>query len=130
MSELKSKVFWRAVLGELLGMTLFIFLSITAAIGNKNNSNPDQEVKVSLAFGLAIATLAQSLGHISGAHLNPAVTLGMLVSCQISIARAIFYILAQVLGSSVASGIVYGVRPENNTALGVNTVSDLSSLMM
>ncbi|XP_060772391.1 aquaporin-1-like [Neoarius graeffei] len=128
MSELKSKVFWRAVLGELLGMTLFIFLSITAAIGNKNNSNPDQEVKVSLAFGLAIATLAQSLGHISGAHLNPAVTLGMLVSCQISIARAIFYILAQVLGSSVASGIVYGVRPENNTALGVNTLNKITPL--
>lgn len=122
MREFKSKAFWRAVLAELVGMTLFIFLSISTAIGNKNNSNPDQEVKVSLAFGLAIATLAQSLGHISGAHLNPAVTLGMLASCQISVFKAVMYITAQMLGSALASGVVYGTRG-NTTALGLNSVS-------
>lgn len=125
MREFKSKDFWRAVLAELVGMTLFIFLSISTAIGNKNNSNPDQEVKVSLAFGLAIATLAQSLGHISGAHLNPAVTLGMLASCQISVFKAVMYIVAQMLGSALASGIVYGTRPADNTALGLNAVSKM-----
>lgn len=123
MREFKSKAFWRAVLAELVGMTLFIFLSISAAIGNTNNTSPDQEVKVSLTFGLAIATLAQSLGHISGAHLNPAVTLGMLASCQISVFKAVMYIVAQMLGSSLASGIVYGTRPESRDALGVNSVS-------
>lgn len=123
MREFKSKDFWRAVLAELVGMTLFIFLSISTAIGNPNNANPDQEVKVSLAFGLSIATLAQSLGHISGAHLNPAVTLGMLASCQISVLKAVMYIVAQMLGSALACGIVYGARPSTNAALGLNTVS-------
>lgn len=123
MREFKSKDFWRAVLAELVGMTLFIFLSISTAIGNKNNANPDQEVKVSLAFGLAIATLAQSLGHISGAHLNPAVTLGMLASCQISVFKAVMYIVAQMLGSALASGIVFGTRPSATTTLGLNSVS-------
>lgn len=123
MREYKSKDFWRAVLAELVGMTLFIFLSISTAIGNSNNTNPDQEVKVSLAFGLAIATLAQSLGHISGAHLNPAVTLGMLASCQISVLKAVMYIVAQMLGSALASGIVYGARPNSTSALGLNAVS-------
>lgn len=123
MREFKSKDFWRAVLAELVGMTLFIFLSIATAIGNANNSNPDQEVKVALAFGLAIATLAQSLGHISGAHLNPAVTLGMLASCQISLFRAVMYIVAQMLGSALACGIMYGARPHSTAALGLNTVS-------
>ncbi|KAI4879627.1 hypothetical protein NFI96_011565 [Prochilodus magdalenae] len=126
LKELKSKAFWRAILAELVGMTLFIFLSIGAAIGNPNNTSPDQEVKVALTFGLAIATLAQSLGHISGAHLNPAVTLGMLVSCQISLLRAILYILAQMLGAAVASGVVYGVRPENTSALGLNTLNNIT----
>lgn len=121
--ELKSKTFWRAVFAELLGMTLFIFLSITAAVGNQNKDGPDQEVKVALSFGLAIATLNQSLGHVSGAHLNPAVTLGLLTSCQISILRAVMYILAQMLGATVASGVVYGVKPSNVSGLGVNTVS-------
>ncbi|XP_066536563.1 aquaporin-1-like [Hoplias malabaricus] len=128
LKELKSKGFWRAVLAELVGMTLFIFLSIGAAIGNTNNSNPDQEVKVALAFGLAIATLAQTLGHISGAHLNPAVTLGMLVSCQISLLRAIFYIFAQMLGATMASGIVYGVRSNDNSTLGLNTLNKISPI--
>lgn len=123
MREFKSKNFWKAVLAELVGMTLFIFLSLSAAIGNKNSTNPDQEVKVSLAFGLAIATLAQSLGHISGAHLNPAVTLGMLASCQISVLKAVMYIVAQMLGSALASGIVYGTRPNGNANLGLNAVS-------
>lgn len=130
MREFKSKAFWRAVLAEFVGMTLFIFLSISTAIGNKNNSNPDQELKVSLAFGLAIATLAQSLGHISGAHLNPAVTLGMLVSCQISLFKAFMYIVAQMLGSALASGIVYGTRPSTTDALGLNAVSDTFHIMV
>ncbi|XP_051555585.1 aquaporin FA-CHIP-like [Myxocyprinus asiaticus] len=126
MKELKSKAFWRAVLAELVGMTLFIFLSITAAVGNSNNDKPDQEVKVALAFGLSIATLAQSLGHISGAHLNPAVTLGLLASCQISLLKAVMYIIAQMLGAAVASGIVYGVT--KGDALGLNAIhSDISA---
>lgn len=123
MREFKSKDFWRAVLAEMVGMTLFIFLSLSAAIGNTHNTNPDQEVKVSLAFGLAIATLAQSLGHISGAHLNPAVTLGMLASCQISLFKAVMYIVAQMLGSALASGIVFGTRPSDSNSLGLNSVS-------
>lgn len=123
MKELKSKAFWRAVLAELVGMTLFIFLSITAAVGNANNDKPDQEVKVALAFGLSIATLAQSLGHISGAHLNPAVTLGLLASCQISLLKAVMYIVAQMFGAALASGIVYGVT--KGDVLGLNTVSTL-----
>ncbi|XP_070775735.1 LOW QUALITY PROTEIN: aquaporin-1-like [Enoplosus armatus] len=123
MREFKSKEFWRAVLAELVGMTLFIFLSISTAIGS---SKPDQEVKVSLAFGLAIATLAQSLGHISGAHLNPAVTLGMLTSCQISVFKAVMYIVAQMLGSSLACGIVYGARPSTTDALGLNSLNGVT----
>uniref|UniRef100_A0A1A8GIQ7 Aquaporin 1a, tandem duplicate 1 n=1 Tax=Nothobranchius korthausae TaxID=1143690 RepID=A0A1A8GIQ7_9TELE len=126
MREFKSKEFWRAVLAELVGMTLFIFLSISTAIGNPNNANPDQEVKVSLAFGLAIATLAQSLGHISGAHLNPAVTLGMLASCQISLFKAVMYIVAQMLGSALASGIVFGTRPNATSALGLNALNGVT----
>ncbi|XP_049602653.1 aquaporin-1 [Syngnathus scovelli] len=124
MREFKSKAFWRAVLAELVGMTLFIFLSIAAAIGKPGD--PGQEVKVSLAFGLAIATLAQSLGHISGAHLNPAVTLGMLASCQISLFRAFMYIVAQLLGSTLASGILYGVRPAANDKLGLNELAGVT----
>ncbi|MBN3273720.1 AQPA protein, partial [Polyodon spathula] len=124
--EFRNHAFWRGVMAELIGMTLFVFISITAALGSES-TGPAQEVKVSLAFGLAIATLAQSLGHISGAHLNPAVTLGLLTSCQISVFRAVVYIIVQVLGATMASGIVYGLQPINSTvSLGLNTLNNTS----
>ena len=106
-------------------MFIFIFIGISAAIGDKNDTYPDHVVKVALTFGLAIATLAQCAGHISGAHLNPAITLGFLATCQMSLLRAFFYILAQMLGAVVGSGIVYGIRERNSNSLGVNKVRTL-----
>lgn len=124
MTEIKSWVFWRAVAAEFVGMLLFIFIGISAIVGKDKldfaGAAVAQELKVALAFALAIATLAQSLGHISGAHLNPAVTLGLLVSCQISLLRCICYILAQMLGAVAASAIVNGFR--HSASLGVNKV--------
>ncbi|XP_060782505.1 aquaporin-1-like [Neoarius graeffei] len=124
--ELQTLGFWKAALAELLGTTMLVFCGVSAVIGNRNSSYPDQEVKVALAFGLAIAILVQSLGHISGAHLNPAVTLAMLVSCQISLCRALWYILAQVTGAVIASGIVLGVRPLVVDSLGLNKLNGVS----
>ncbi|KAK9538608.1 hypothetical protein VZT92_003770 [Zoarces viviparus] len=126
MSEIKTWAFWRAVLAEFLGMIIFIFIGLSAAIGDRNNSFPDQEIKVALAFGLAIATSAQCLGHISGAHLNPAVTLGLLASCQMSLLRAFFYMIAQILGAVAGSAVVYGIRPETTHSLGVNKLNGIS----
>eukprot|EP00066_Takifugu_rubripes_P008885 XP_003975420.1 PREDICTED: aquaporin-1-like [Takifugu rubripes] len=124
MAEIKRWTFWRAVLAEFLGMLLFIFFALCAIIGKDGSSGVSQEVKVTLAFALAIATLAQTFGHISGAHLNPAVTLGLLVSCQISVLRCVCYILAQMLGAVTASAIVntFGA----NTPLGVNALNKVT----
>ncbi|CAJ1072485.1 aquaporin-1-like [Xyrichtys novacula] len=126
MAEIRMWAFWRAVLAELLGMTIFVFIGLSAVIGGKNNTYPDQEVKVALAFGLAVATLAQCLGHISGAHLNPAITLGLLVNCQMSVLRAVFYTAAQMLGAVAGSAIVYSIRPKNIDSLGVNKLNGIT----
>lgn len=124
MTEVKSWAFWRAVAAEFVGMLLFILIGLSSIVGiglgNDKNQMIAQEIKVSLAFALAIATLAQSLGHISGAHLNPAVTLGLLVNSQISALRCAFYILAQMLGAIAASAVVNGYKP--GESLGVNAV--------
>lgn len=130
-SEFKKKLFWRAVVAEFLAMILFISISIGSALGfnypvknNQTSGGIQDNVKVSLAFGLSIATLAQSVGHISGAHLNPAVTLGLLLSCQISLFRAVMYIVAQCVGAIVATAILSGITsslPDNS--LGRNGVS-------
>ncbi|XP_056149783.1 aquaporin-1-like [Lampris incognitus] len=126
MAEVKTWAFWRAVLAEFLGMTMFLFIGISAAIGDQYTSYPDHEVKVALTFALVIATLVQCIGSTSGAHLNPAITLGLLVSCQISVLRAFFYIVAQMLGAVAGSSIVYGIRPETVHSLGVNKLNGIS----
>ena len=62
---------------------------------------------VALAFGLTVLTMAFAIGHISGCHLNPAVTLGLTVGGRFPAAEAMPYIIAQVLGGAAGAGIIY-----------------------
>ena len=62
---------------------------------------------VALAFGLTVMTLAYGLGHISGAHFNPAVSFGLWVGGRFEGKELVPYILAQVCGGIVAGGILY-----------------------
>jgi aquaporin Z len=62
---------------------------------------------VSLAFGLTVLTMAFAIGHISGCHLNPAVSVGLLVGGRFPANELVPYIIAQVLGGLVAGGVLY-----------------------
>ena len=62
---------------------------------------------VALAFGLTVLTMAYAVGHISGGHFNPAVTVGLAVAGRFPAANVIPYIVAQVLGAVVAAGALY-----------------------
>jgi aquaporin Z len=64
-------------------------------------------VGVSLAFGLTVLTMAYAIGHISGCHLNPAVTLGLVAGKRFPAREVLPYWLAQVLGGAAASGVLY-----------------------
>src|SRR6201993_4090678 len=62
---------------------------------------------VALAFGLTVLTMAYAIGHISGCHLNPAVSVGLCVGKRFPASDLVPYIIAQVLGAVAASGILY-----------------------
>lgn len=62
---------------------------------------------VALAFGLTVLTMAYAIGHISGCHLNPAVTIGLFTGKRIPAADVLPYIVAQVLGAIVGAGVLY-----------------------
>lgn len=64
-------------------------------------------VGVSLAFGLTVMTMAYAIGHISGCHLNPAVTVGLVVGGRHPKSEMIPYIVAQVLGGLAGAGVLY-----------------------
>jgi aquaporin Z len=62
---------------------------------------------VSLAFGLTVLTMAYAIGHISGCHLNPAVSFGLWAGGRFPASQLLPYIIAQVLGAVVAGGVLY-----------------------
>ena len=62
---------------------------------------------VSLAFGLTVLTMAYAIGHISGCHLNPAVSIGLWAGGRFPASKLLPYIVAQVLGGIVAGGVLY-----------------------
>ena len=66
-------------------------------------------VGVSLAFGLTVLTMAFAIGHISGCHLNPAVSLGLAVAGRFKFSELPAYVIAQVLGATVAAAVLYWI---------------------
>jgi aquaporin Z len=62
---------------------------------------------VSLAFGLTVLTMAYAIGHISGCHLNPAVSIGLVTARRFPAAELPMYIIAQLVGATAAAGVLY-----------------------
>ncbi len=62
---------------------------------------------VSLAFGLTVLTMAYAIGHISGCHLNPAVTIGLVAGKRFPVKEALPYIVGQVVGAVAGAGVLY-----------------------
>lgn len=73
---------------------------------------------VSLAFGLTVVTIAYSFGHISGAHLNPAVTIGLWFGGRINAKDILPYVISQILGAIAAAGVLYIIVTGNGSDIG------------
>ena len=65
-----------------------------------------------MAFGVTIATIAQSIGHVSGCHINPAVTFGLLFGQKIGLVKSIFYILSQCIGAVIGAALLMAFTPK------------------
>ena len=121
-----TKDFWRAVSGEFLATLIFVLLSLGSTINwaaGEEKPPPADLVLISLCFGLSIATMVQCFGHVSGGHINPAVTAAMVVTRKLSLAKAMFYVVAQCLGAISGAGLLYLVTPEAvRGGLGATTV--------
>jgi aquaporin Z len=64
---------------------------------------------VSFAFGLTVLTMAYAIGHISGCHLNPAVTVGLAAGGRFPASQIVPYVVAQVIGAVIAAAILYAI---------------------
>jgi aquaporin Z len=91
---------------ELFGTLVLIFAGVGTAVlaGGKVGA-----VGISLAFGLTLVAMAYAIGPVSGCHINPAVTLGMLLSKRIKAGEAVGYMIVQVIGAIIGAGLVFAI---------------------
>src|SRR5215217_2290012 len=102
---------WPAAIAEFIGPFALVIAGVGAIISTQNLGDGGNLVAVSLAHGLAIGLMVAALGHVSGGHFNPAVTVSMLATGEIALTRAISYIIAQVLGATAGAGVLTLVFP-------------------
>jgi aquaporin Z len=100
---------WNTVIAEIIGTFLFFFVGIGAAV--QVGGDAAGLLVVALAHGVVLAVLVSSLGAVSGAHFNPAVTVAVWIAGQMPWRRAVAYILAQLIGGILAALAVRALLP-------------------
>lgn len=118
----------RNLVAEFIGTFALIFIGAGSVV-----INPGNLVAVALAFGSVVVAFVYASGHISGAHINPAVTLALLVAGEIRFAEAIWYWVVQFAGGIFGAFALKGVLPVNGdlgvTILATN-VTQLNGLIV
>jgi MIP family channel proteins len=97
----------RALLAESIGTFILVFVGTGAVVVNHLSQGTVTHLGISFVFGAVVAALIYALGHISGAHFNPAVTLAFGSSGFFQKNRVLPYIGAQILGAVSASGVLF-----------------------
>lgn len=118
-------------LAEMLGTMVLVLMGCGAAVSLGCTSNDpalaSTVVGTALAFGLAVVAMAYTIGGTSGCHINPAITLGCLLSGRIGGKDAVMYMVFQVIGAIFGSAILYLVTTTSGTAVagtGANACQD------
>ena len=101
VDEMKETEFWKAIFAEFLASMLFLLNIVTvvcaAGVGTQQSFSAIT-ISIGIGIALSISTLAQAIGHVSGGHINPAVTVGMIAIKKITPIKGFLYIIAQMLG--------------------------------
>ena len=96
----------KAFIAEFIGTFALVFVGIGTIAGNYLNGGQTGLVGIALAHGLTIAVMISATAAISGGHLNPAVTVGLLCAKKIDLPNAIGYVLSQCLGALAAAFLI------------------------
>lgn len=114
-------------LAEFIGtLVLVLFACGTAAVVGCNTASADTAyLLTALAFGLVIVAMAYSIGNVSGCHINPAVSLAMLISGKMNVKDFIGYVIAQFLGA-IAGAAILGCLAGWDCGFGANGLFEAS----
>lgn len=113
----------RKATAEAVGTAILVFFAVGSAVFGIDKIGP---VGVALAFGFVLLALAYAIGPVSGCHVNPAVTLGVLLRKGMTLNEAIYYWIAQFIGGIVGAGVIrvmvssFGGVKDQTGGLGTN----------
>ncbi|NDV58394.1 MIP/aquaporin family protein [Bacteroides sp. 519] len=106
-------------IAEMIGTMVLVLLGCGSAVFNGGVGSTAQVLTVAFGFGLSVVAMAYAIGGVSGCHINPAITLGCLLTKRISGKDAGMYMLFQVIGAIIGSAILYalvsGYAPTSTT---------------
>lgn len=112
-------------LAEFIGTFALVFCGTGAVIVNEQTGGSLGLLGIALTFGLIISAMIYSFGNISGTHINPAVTLALLVGKLTSKKDAFFYIMFQIIGAILASVVLQFLFPENLSLGGTTPTGEI-----
>ena len=96
----------RICIAEAIGTFCLVFCGTGAIVIDELTAGGVSHVGIALTFGLVVMAMIYAVGDVSGAHLNPAVTVGFFVARRLPAARASLYIAAQTVGALIASAAI------------------------
>ncbi len=123
---MKTKNF-KAYIAEFIGTCVLVVFGCGTAIAvNCSTDNIASYLTTAVAFGLVIVAMAYSIGNISGCHINPAVSLAMLINKKIGVYDFICYVISQILGAIAGAGILRIFFDPADSGFGTNGIYDES----
>ena len=112
IEDIQSLIFWKAIFAEFLGTLLLVLIGTGSCIQKWDAEDKVLDVvQIAICFGLTVATIVWIIGHVSGGHINPAVTCAMFVTRRISLVRALLFIGAQLVGAIIGSALLKEFTP-------------------
>lgn len=108
-------------LAEAIGTFVLTFLGCGAAVSLSCGVDAASVVGTAIAFGLAVVAMAYTIGGVSGCHINPAITLGVLCAGRMSVKDAVGYWAGQLVGGIVAGAVLMGIYGAES-GLGANGI--------
>ncbi len=135
VSEFTSLEAWRTTFAEFIATLLFVFLGAGSVVITGTLSGGDltvtRLVAIALAHGLAISLLVFATAHISGGHINPAVTFAAMLTKKIGRTRGLMLIVAQIVGAVAGAALLLGTIPDAaDTNLGAHALGPGVSIGM
>lgn len=94
-------------MAEMVGTMVLVLMGCGSAVFNGGCGTPAQVLMVAMAFGLSVVAMAYKIGGISGCHINPAITLGCMLSGRMKSQEGLMYMLFQVIGALIGSTILW-----------------------